>query len=178
LNRTNGGLFSDLVQTSAAANGGNSGGPLLNEKGEVVAVITYVGRPQMALQEDGKTITGYVPLGMTYGRSAATASAYVQMLIKQGEIRRADLGFTVKFIPHIQQERANLPKYGVLVTGIRKDSAETRRLSEWRPSLLDQVVGWPHLRNPRCWLSQRRARLRQGRRDCHALLSSAYSSRV
>ena len=111
LNRNVNGLFSDLIQTNALVNDGNSGGPLLNLHGEVVGVVTY---------RHGAAV------GIAYARSANTASPYVQQSIQHGEIRRADFGFTARYIPHIVQERLELPRFVVMVEKINLQSPAQR----------------------------------------------------
>jgi serine protease Do len=100
MNRNANGLFSDLIQTNALVKEGNSGGPLLNLRGEVVGVVTY---------KDGDAT------GMGYARSANTASVYAQLLMQRGEIRRADFGFTARYLPHMMQERWDLPKFAIMI---------------------------------------------------------------
>ena len=80
-----------MIQTDATINHGNSGGPLLNMKGEVVGVNTYT------------TLPGG-PLNIFYARSAATAAPFAKMLVAYGRVIRADLGLneveTVAPDPH------------------------------------------------------------------------------
>jgi serine protease Do len=111
VNRNANGLFSDLIQTNALVNEGNSGGPLLNLHGEVVGVVTY---------KQGAAA------GIAYARSANTASVYVQLLIQHGEIRRADFGFTALYIPHIMQEQLQLPRFAVMVEKVNPQSPAQR----------------------------------------------------
>jgi S1-C subfamily serine protease len=47
-------LFADLIRSDASSNHGNSGGPLLNRRGEVLGVNTYQIRP--AVTKDAKDI--------------------------------------------------------------------------------------------------------------------------
>jgi S1-C subfamily serine protease len=74
------GLFSGLIQTDATINHGNSGGPLVNMKGEVVGINTY-------------TSGGNQPaINIFYARSVETAAPFAKMLLTNGEVIRADLG--------------------------------------------------------------------------------------
>lgn len=68
------------IQTDAAINHGNSGGPLLNTRGEVIGINTLI----------------YSPTGTTAGIGFAipinTAKRIAQDLIREGRVRRAYLG--------------------------------------------------------------------------------------
>jgi S1-C subfamily serine protease len=73
------GVFSGLIQTDATINHGNSGGPMLNMKGEVVGINTY-------------TTSGKGPINVFYARSVETVKPFAKMLLTNGQVIRADLG--------------------------------------------------------------------------------------
>jgi serine protease Do len=125
VNRNVNGRFSDLVQTNAPVNGGNSGGPLLNLQGEVVGVVTYK-LPSAS--------------GIAYARSANTAALYAEMLIRQGEIRRADFGFTALYVPQILQEQLGLPRFGIVVDKVSSNSPAQR--CDLKPGDLIYSIEW------------------------------------
>jgi serine protease Do len=72
------GSFYDLIQTDAAINNGNSGGPLVNLVGEVVGIN------QATLKE---------AQGISFAISAATAKPIIQSLIEHGRVVRPKIGF-------------------------------------------------------------------------------------
>src|SRR5690606_7872497 len=72
------------VQTDAAINRGNSGGPLLNLYGEVVGVNT-------ALQPDASSPTG-IAQGIGYAVGADTVRAVYEELKAEGRVSRGLLG--------------------------------------------------------------------------------------
>lgn len=74
----------DLIQTDAAINQGNSGGPLVNLAGEIVGINTLVVR--------GGSLGGSVAEGLGFAISSNTAQAVTRQLIDQGLVRRPYLG--------------------------------------------------------------------------------------
>ncbi len=76
-----GGLLDGLVQTDAAVNPGNSGGPLLDAEGQVVGITTAM-----------------IPYasGMGFAIPSHTASWVAAVLIQHGEVRRPFLGIAVR----------------------------------------------------------------------------------
>ena len=77
LRATNGRLIDDIIQTDAALNPGNSGGPLLNSEGKVIGVNTAV---ISAAQ------------GLCFAVSSNLTAYVVGQLILFGRVKRAQLG--------------------------------------------------------------------------------------
>ncbi|PVM71997.1 S1C family serine protease [Caulobacter radicis] len=77
-------LIEDLIQTDAALNPGNSGGPLVSSNGEVVGVATAV-------------IAGYP--GLCFAVAANTARFVIGELLAHGQVRRASIGVVAQQAP-------------------------------------------------------------------------------
>lgn len=103
-------LIDNIIQTDAALNPGNSGGPLVNSAGEVIGVNTAMIRPAQ---------------GICFSIASNTAKFVAGWLIRDGKIRRSYIGVAGQNVPiHRRVVRFyNLPlETGVLVVSIEKDS--------------------------------------------------------
>jgi 2-alkenal reductase len=99
-----------LIQTDAAINQGNSGGPLLNLAGEVVGLNTLVvrGRGSSAVAE-----------GLGFAIPSNTARAVAEQIIQQGFFARPYLGIRWQPITPDIAAAYNLPQsWGAYITGV------------------------------------------------------------
>ena len=99
-------VMSGLVQTDAALNPGNSGGPLVNTRGEVMGINTAVIVPAQ---------------GISFAVSAETARTVVPQLLREGRVRRSYLGIGGQDVPlpRVLVRHHTLPAgTGVLVTDV------------------------------------------------------------
>ncbi|RMD47276.1 MAG: DegQ family serine endoprotease [Alphaproteobacteria bacterium] len=101
------GTYDDFIQTDAAINRGNSGGPLFNMDGEVIGVNTAI------LSPNGGSI------GIGFSMASNVVSKVVDQLIKYGETRRGWLGVRIQDVtPEIADALGLESTDGALVTDV------------------------------------------------------------
>ena len=101
------GSFDDYIQTDAAINRGNSGGPLFNLDGEVIGVNTAI------LSPNGGSI------GIGFAMSSRVAANVIDQLERFGETRRGWLGVRIQDVTDDVAEAIGLEEArGALVTDV------------------------------------------------------------
>jgi S1-C subfamily serine protease len=114
LRAKSGRLIDDIIQTDAALNPGNSGGPLVSSRGEVIGVNTAVILPAQ---------------GLCFAIAINTARFVAGRLIKDGRIRRSYIGVAGQNVPLPRRvvRFYNLPvESGILVVSIDERSPAER----------------------------------------------------
>ena len=101
-------VLNDIIQTDAAINAGNSGGPLLDEAGQVVGI-------NVAIASNAENIG--------FAISTDTAIPVVESLIAEGKVVRPWLGVSVTTVtPTIQQYYNLSVSAGALITNVASGS--------------------------------------------------------
>ena len=103
----NSGPYDNYIQTDAAINRGNSGGPLFNLDGDVIGVNTAIISPS------GGSI------GIGFAIPSNSAVAVIDQLRQYGETRRGWLGVRIQQVTDDIAESLNIkPPHGALVAGV------------------------------------------------------------
>jgi serine protease Do len=107
----NSGLYDDYLQTDAAINKGNSGGPLFNMDGEVIGVNTAIISP-----------TGG-SIGIGFAVPSDTAMVVIDQLRRFGEARRGWLGVKIQTLSEdIAEAQGVQENTGAIVAGVTPGS--------------------------------------------------------
>ncbi len=103
-------LLDNIIQTDAALNPGNSGGPLVDSAGDVIGVNTAVILPAQ---------------GICFAIAANTAERVVTALIREGRVRRAHLGVggqDTSIARRVVRHFGLVHESGVRVSTVERDS--------------------------------------------------------
>jgi S1-C subfamily serine protease len=126
LRAQSGRLIDDVIQTDAALNPGNSGGPLVSSRGEVIGVNTAIIMPAQ---------------GICFATAIDTAKVVVGQLLRHGRVRRGYIGVAgqTTVLPRRIVRYFDLPtESGVRVASVEPDSpAKAADLQDG-----DVIVAW------------------------------------
>jgi S1-C subfamily serine protease len=107
-------LVDNVIQSDAALNPGNSGGPMITTEGEVVGVNTAI-------------IQG--AQGLSFSVAINTAKDIANQLITTGKVFKAYLGFALQEIPlnqKVVRHHRLSNEHGLFITGVEPDSPGSR----------------------------------------------------
>jgi S1-C subfamily serine protease len=114
LRATTGRMIEDVIQTDAALNPGNSGGPLVSSRGEVIGINTAV---IMGAQ------------GICFAVASNTANHVLSEIIMHGRVRRAYIGVAAQTVPVPRRHAiaADLDnRFGALLTAVEQGGPADR----------------------------------------------------
>lgn len=109
-------IYTDMIQTDASINNGNSGGPLINMQGEVIGINTFI-------MTGGNNNQGSIGIGFSIPINRVTN--IIHELLIYGEVQRTyTLGFKVKPMNLNRQKYLNAPSLnGVNVIDVENKSS-------------------------------------------------------
>ncbi len=106
----------DMIQTDAAINHGNSGGPLVNVAGQIIGINTLVVRGTSSSSDPAE--------GLGFAISSNTAKAVSAQLIQTGYVSRPYLGITwVAITPDIAQINHLPVQWGIYVRRVQSGTS-------------------------------------------------------
>lgn len=109
----------NAIQTDAAVNPGNSGGPLLNSHGEVIGITTMIaGNPNGGAAQSA---------GIGFAIPISTAKAVLDDFARYGRVRRPSMDVvTLEISPDLAQQIGLPQEYGVLIERVLPGGAAER----------------------------------------------------
>jgi 2-alkenal reductase len=112
------GTMQGLIQTDAAINNGNSGGPLINALGQVIGINTLVVR---------STNEGNVAEGLGFAIPSNLVREITSQLISKGRVERSYLGITYQSVDPLSTSGLDLTvTYGVVISKVEPGSPAAR----------------------------------------------------
>jgi serine protease Do len=120
----------DFLQTDAAVNPGNSGGPLINLKGEVIGINTAIATRSGGFQGIGFAI----PSGLV--------REILEHLLREGRVSRGQLGVVVQDLTPSLARAFSAPEPGVIITDLPERGA-AREAGLRRGDILLRLDGEP-----------------------------------
>jgi len=104
-------VYRGMIQTDAAINMGNSGGPLVNARGEVIAINTFIFTTSRGSE------------GIGFAIPVNRAKGIIADLIEYGEVTRAWIGVKVQSLTPLLASSLNLENVqGVIISEVYQDS--------------------------------------------------------
>jgi S1-C subfamily serine protease len=130
LRASTGRLIDDLIQTDAALNPGNSGGPLVSSSGEVVGINTAI---IMGAQ------------GICFAIGSNTAQIVLGELVRHGRVRRASLGVAAALtrLPRLLRREAAIVQESAVVAAAVEPNSPADRAGLVAGDVLISVDGQP-----------------------------------
>ncbi len=109
----------NAIQTDAAVNPGNSGGPLLNSHGEVIGITTMIaGNPNGGAAQSA---------GIGFAIPISTAKAVLDDFARYGRVRRPSMDMvTLEISPDLAQQIGLPADYGMLIERVLPGGAAER----------------------------------------------------
>ena len=99
-------LYEDFIQTDAAINAGNSGGALINHRGEVIGISTR----NLGQIQGAQNIGFAIPIAM--------AKDVMQQIVENGSVRRGSIGALFSDLPLSLQTDGSAVRRGVQVRDV------------------------------------------------------------
>lgn len=117
--RQNTRVYQDMIQTDAAINSGNSGGPLVNSEGEVIGINTFI--------FSGNSNVG-TSIGLGFAIPVNRVKRIIRELKEHGEVNRSiRTGLTVSRISWLHAKTLRLNSTdGVIIADVEEDSPAER----------------------------------------------------
>lgn len=121
LETASGFVLEELIQTDAAINHGNSGGPLINLQGEIIGINTAVVRGQSSWTGQA------VAEGLGFAVPSNVARSISEQLIATGRVARPYLGIRYRAITSEAAKRYDLPiEWGAYIDEVEENTGAAR----------------------------------------------------
>lgn len=120
--------YQNFIQTDAAINQGNSGGPLINMEGKAIGINSVI------LSTSGGNI------GIGFSIPSNMAIKVIGDLKKEGRVIRGYMGVSIQYIPDEEAKEYGFPQGGVIIGKVDEDTpAKEAGLKKW--DLIVEVDG-------------------------------------